>query len=345
MALQERTARIALSAPTGTQSGTFNVIASFGDSVGSFGEMNISIQPDSDDPGDGVTGISWTVSGSGLNYNILFQIPDNALGKFVISVSGQVDLSGERVDISGDLSLLISYDTATELTAVFGDLVYRGREIDLPLTFNEDILYLHKSDAELVQIVGDLPYDFESFLTEVDARNYLFTFIPPVNRRGAFEIDLTGYVLRTITSIRDNILITPKLVPFNTYEIYMLNANIPDQLTTGIWDIFVELNESAIGVSTDDFIYAYEGTLPDGFLDSILLYRARTLDVIPVRPSASVSFTSPPERIGEWVLEMGSSVDEGRYFILRFDVPSSLDGKQLSITPKQGVFQTPVPGA
>ena len=337
------TARITLSAPAGTQAGTFNVIASFAESVSGFGNMNISLTPDATAPGDGIAGITWAVTGSGRHYNILFEIPNEAHGRFDINVSGQVTLSGEMVDIAGTLTLSVAYDTATELTAVFGDLRYRETgEIELPITFNEPVLYFHKTDAELSQVVGDVPYDFQVALTEVDAQTYEFSILPPPNRRGAFMIDLTGYVFRSSTSIRDNILVTRKLVPFNTYEIYMLNANIPDALTTGVWDIFVELSAPAIDVSTDDFIYAFEGTLPDGFLDSIVLYRARSLDVVPGRPSALVDASAAA--IGEWDLVTGASTKQGKYFILRFDVPSSLAGRQLSITPKQGVFRPPVPG-
>ena len=279
MAEPEKTAQISLSAPSGTQAGTFNVIASFAESVSGFGNMNISIAPDDDNPGDGTTGITWTVTGSGRHYNVLFEIPEEAKGKFKITVSGQVDISGEMVDISGGLSLLISYDSATELTAEFG-------EIDLPVILNEDVLYFHKTDADLQRIIGDSPYEFDVFLTEVDARNYKFTFVPLPNKAGLFSIHLPGYVFRTATSIRDNIIITPKLVPFNSYQPYMVNANIPDALSAGIWDIFVELSTPAIAVSVNDFQIEFARALPTGFSETIQLYYARSLDSVP-KPSGA----------------------------------------------------------
>ena len=214
MADPVKTARITLSPPKGTQAGIFNVPASFSEPVTAFSIANISIEP-------GIMGVTWSVFGSGQHYNIQFVVPENASGDFEIVISGQVSISGESVDISGGLRVPITYDTASELTATFGELVYKTDgevgEIDLQIVFSEPVLYFHKTDADLKPVIGDLPYDFEVFLTEIDASTYLFTFIPPPNKHGAFIIDLTGYVFRTTTSIRDNILITPKLVPFNSY--------------------------------------------------------------------------------------------------------------------------------
>ena len=346
MALQERTARVLLSAPTGTQSGSFNVIASFREDVSNFDSMNIEITPDAVEPGNGTSGVSFQVSGSGAYYNIFFVIPDARIGKFIISLVGMVDLRGASVELSGGLSLVISYDTQTTVSATFGDLVYsRNGEIRLPVNFAEAILYFHKTDARIDQIFGDAVYDMEFSLIKKEGFGFEFVFLPMPDRQGLFKVALTGYVFRTATSIRDDVKITPKLVPYDTHEVYVVNANIPDVLSEGVWDIFIELSAPAIEVGISDFDIEFADDLPEGFLEDVELYRAKSLDVQPSRPSGAFSFDAPADYIGDWVRVSGdASTVEGRYFILRFNVPRSLAGEVLSITPRQGVFGKPVFG-
>ena len=112
-----------------------------------------------------------------------------------------------------------------------------------------------------------------------------------------------------------------------------------------MWDIFIELSAPAIEVGISDFDIEFADDLPEGFLEDVELYRAKSLDVQPSRPSGAFSFDAPADYIGDWVRVSGdASTVEGRYFILRFNVPRSLAGEVLSITPRQGVFGKPVFG-
>ena len=348
------------------KSRNFNLIATFAEAVRGFDSSDIVLEAvDAPDTvhNNGVGGVVHWVTGNGANYHIIFHLPDDVDGKFRIRFTGQVvpessitseNEMGTAETITSE-DIVITYDSISSLHVQFGDLSYLDdRVIELPIHFDEHVDHFHKTDCELKKMFGDDIFDMEYFLTgpypndhPTNPDDFVMTFIPEPNRRGGFFIDITGYIFKTSSIIRDNIVVTRKFIPYNTYETYMVNANIPDELSAGTWDIFVELNTPAIGVLISDFRLEFVGELPSGFEDGIRLYHALSLDVVPERPSPPSDPNNPPECIGDWVLYDGSSGGtqmQAKYYILRFNVPSSLAGKILSITPKPIIGKPPIPG-
>ena len=331
----------------GIQSGSFNVIIHFpGGVVTGFTDANISL---GDVSGNGATNVTVVVSGMGQSYNVFVTLPEKVVGKLKFELTGEVMVedSSQPSPIEST-PIEIEYDTVSTVHAMFGDLDYlETGEIVLPINFTKRIIYFHKTDCRIRKIFGDDVFDMEYFLTGPDdADDFQLRFSPESDRRGAFSVDIPGYIYDTTRRIRDEIVVTPKLVPFNTYKPYMAAADIPDSLSAGIWDILIELNVPAIHVKISDFRLEFDGDLPDGFEDEIELYHARSLDVEPQRPSAASGVANS---IGDWQRwdslrdEDGTQI-QGKYFILRFNVPVSIAGKILSITPKPVIGRGPIPG-
>lgn len=162
-----------------------------------------------------VASFEFEVSGEGSNYNLAVTVPELSAGVFDIVLRGEVSVSGITEAIEADAKT-IAYNTATVVLASFGEHEYDDNVIALPIKFEGDVLFFHKTDCLIAKLYGDDIYDFEYFLTETDSRNFTLTFIIPPDRRGAFSVDITGNVYTA--QKRQTVHITPKLVGYDTYN-------------------------------------------------------------------------------------------------------------------------------
>lgn len=323
---------------TGTKTSSFNLIVSFDSDVSGFDLTDINVT-------GAVTDITWRLFGSGAGYNVSFHVPEGLQGSLHVDLTGEVTpAGGSRPEAITVRAVSVDYDTKTSIHARFGELRYsdNNKTVTLPIQFEEDVEYFHKTDCEIRKIYGDDIFDMDYYLTSLDAREYEITFLIPPGRRGAFKIDITGYVFNTLESIRDDVIITPKLVPYNTIEPYLEAMDIPDRLTPGTWDIFFQTNVPCIGVGVDDFIGEGPADVNPG---TPTLYRACSLDVEPERPSARIDADNPPETVGDWVRDTtGDTRVPAKYFILRFNVPPAMNGKRYAVSHRRGTFKPPIPG-
>lgn len=323
-------------APSGTQSAPFNVPLAFGAAVTGVDKTDIDLRPITPNATDGV---DFSISGTGTAWSLAFTLSSERSGQFEISFTGLVTpVGGSSPEGVMANTIIVSYNTITAQVEVgFGELQYREPGlVALPVKFSENYIVLSKTVFSLTHISGDTLTDIEYYVVGENA-NYELIFLIEPDAIGAFMVSFTGELLKADGTYEVPTAITPKLVPYNSYIPYVVNSNFGEELTTGIWDIFMELNRPAVGVGVDGFIL--EGVDPG----TPVLYRACSLDIEPDRPEVPVDPTVPSEQIGDWVLdETGNSQVPARYFILRFNVPPNLSGQTLSITPKLDAFRSPL---
>ena len=211
----------AFSIRSGTRIGNFNIPLSFTEAVSGVGVSNLNaVAVD----GNGITGVVFAVSGSGASYNIAVTLPDDRTGRFRLSLQGTVTPVGSGITeaLTGN-EITIAYDTASVVMASWGELEYReGGEIVLPVVFAEDIAYLHKTDFTLSRVAGDEVWEVIEDYWLVErvgvARTFYLHFKIAPNKRGQFSVDLTGYVWKTATVVRDDVRIDPITVAYATIE-------------------------------------------------------------------------------------------------------------------------------
>lgn len=322
-------------APSGTQTGAFNVPIVFDPAVTGVDKTDIDLRPITV---DATQGVDFTISGAGTAWNLAFTLPTQRRGSFEISFTGLVTPQGGSTP-EGVMAntVTIVYDTMTvEIRIGFGAVEYReSGVVVLPVNISETVVVPSKTVFSVTHISGDLLTGVEYYVVGEDTAYELVFLIPP-DRIGTFEVRSVGDFLKP-DGTYESIALTPKLIPYNSYVPYVINDNFAEALTTGIWDTFMEVNTPAVGVGIDDFI------LEGPNVGTPVLYRARSIDREPPRPAPSADLENPPEQIGDWVLDStGNSAIQARYFILRFNVPASLNGQQLSITPKVDAFRSPL---
>ena len=213
-----------LSVGSGTRVGSFNIPLSITEAVSAVSNANLNaVAVD----GNGITGVSFVISGSGASYNIAVILPNGVTGRFRLSLQGTVTPVGSGVaEAVTSNTVTIAYDTASVVIANWGTIEYRdGGEIVLPVVFGEDITYLHKTDFTLERVAGDEVWEVidDYWLVQradsqgnVDARTFYLHFLMVPDKQGRFRVSLTGYVFKTATTIRDDVRIDPIEVPYNT---------------------------------------------------------------------------------------------------------------------------------
>lgn len=310
-----------LTAPTHTINGNFNAQIALGAAVHGLTKTDITLTTLA---GDGITGIDFEVLGVSSNYQLVFTLPDGASGRFRIAITGMVTIIGESQMRTVDANTAdISYDTITSIAATFGTVLYPTRnEVRVPITLGEDVSHFAKTDCEIRNLAGDAMFDAEYWLVSTSNRDFLLIFEIPDNRIGVFSVDITGYVWKTSNTIRDDVVVTEKIVPFNTTVPQIIDFDAPDELTAGVWDYFIELNSPMTGVGRNEF--TYQGDNP-GTPD---IYLASDLDIKPNLPAEPTDPNTPPDCFEGWRLDStGDSTQAAKYVLLRFpDVPSTASG-------------------
>jgi len=340
-------ANATITARSSTYNGDFTVNVGFESDVTGFDRTDINIVAVS---GNGVTGVDYFISGSGDSYNVFFTLPENHTGSFTMDITGMVtpeDSSQAEAVVATAVTL--SYDTAQSVTAVFGTPVHHAKssnfQVDVSIAFQrmdmspELVRFFAKTDIDLIQVAGDVIYDFDYFLTGQGAA-YLLSIVPVVDRFGVLRAEITGDIFKESTMVREQVEETPVLIPYNARIPQIVEYESPPELTAGTWDVRWDLDFPDFGFDADDG-FLYEGDAVDDLdleNNPPVIYRARSLDVRPVTPAAPVDPSDPPECVGDWVLERGGiSRVPAKFFLIRFNIPSGVSGS-LNVYPKPDTF-------
>ena len=304
--------------PTNTISGNFNAGVSFNVPVVDFTALSVSLASVS---GNGRTMVEYGILGAGSSYNIDFTLPDGVSGSFDISITGMLTRQGgsspEEVMSS---TARVTYDNITSVTADIGEPSYENGEIRIPIEFGESILYFSKTDCEVRHISGDAVFDFEYFLNG-RGENYELVFVPPPDRLGLFSVDIVEHVFKSSGIIRDDVISTPRLVPFNSIEPHFTIYESLGELHQGIWDILMGFNIPVINMGVDRV--TYEGEYPS----TPTLYRHPSLGEQPDPPVDPIDPNNLPTCVEGWELvPMLHNTVPSKYFLMRFNVPENRTG-------------------
>ena len=332
----------AFSVRSGTRIGNFNIPLSFTEAVSGVGVSNLNaVAVD----GNGITGVVFAVSGSGANYNIAVTLPDGQTGRFRLSLQGTVTPVGSGITeaLTGN-EVTIAYDTASVVVANYGTVEYReGGEIVLPVVFAEDVAYLHKTDFTLERVgdskeVWEVIDDYWLVERVGVARTFYLHFKIAPNKRGRFSVDLTGYVYKTATVVRDDVRIDPITVAYNTTVPEIVDFDIPANYVPGeTFDVILQLNTSvtfspapADGTFLDHFIF--EGA----DLGTPNLYR-KTDDTYPTQAVGDF----PVGGNADWTQD-DLTTETATIYLLRWDPVVGNPQGAFNLTLKQGAVRGPV---
>ena len=104
----------------------------------------------------GVTGVDFSVTGSGRGWMLNFTLPTSAEGTFEITIMGEVQISGISEAVVVASPLIVRYDTTTNVDATFGEVAYNdGGEIVLPVNFAEAVIVPSKTVFPVSRVAGD----------------------------------------------------------------------------------------------------------------------------------------------------------------------------------------------
>ena len=196
---------------------------------------------------------TFAITGSGTDYNIAVTLPTaGATGRFTLALQGNVMVvsSGITEALTSN-TITIQYDNASMVTASWGTVDYRdGGEIVIPITFGEDITLLHKSDFTFEKVVpmGADADDVDDVWTVIDKywlsqevddgnladpRTFNLHIKMRPDKKGTFRVDLTGYVYKTASTIRDDVQIAPLLVPYGYIVPEIVDFEVQGEYTPG----------------------------------------------------------------------------------------------------------------
>ena len=266
--------------------------------------------------GDGITGVTTALTGAGKNYMLSVMLPEGKQGSFTVDISGQVMVDSQAQDVVAD-AITIHYDTVREMTATLGELIHQEtEEISLRIVFDEGVLWFDKTDLMLTKIAGDTIFSHNHYLIG-EANDYRVIFRPALDTAGAFKVDITGEVLKTLSSVREVAPVTPKLIIYNNITPVLVDIGAPEQIAPRIWNTCLAFNVPIIGLGIDKFIYGVQTETP-------ALYRAVSLDVKPPPlPLVGENNVHLNACIGDWMYEVDNhnSRVQAKYWTLRFKTP------------------------
>lgn len=310
--------------------GSFNIPITFEEPVEDFNKDDITITAAT---GNGVTNLDYKVLGSGKNYSVPILLPRDVSGSFSIEITGMVIPVGESIEESVTAtSKTIEYDTTSTVYAVFGTpSSVDGTKILLPVTFYADdtsivsdnlqnVLWYSRTDTNLIRLSGDEIFDMEYYLLG-SGSSYTLVFIPQIDKKGSFEVDIHGDIIKQSTSVIEGISEIPKLIYYNTIVPIITRADIPQLSEGDYYDIEIDFNVPVTGLSVNSFLIIGPSTLPDPDL-----YRDNTHDddiddeyETDIRPTTEVTAS-------DWTEESSKTIIRSRFFTLRFDLPEDISG-------------------
>ena len=266
--------------------------------------------------GNGTTGLSFTLSGSGSTYLVNVVVPDDVKGSFSVEITGQVTVDGNAQSVVAAVQTF-RYDTIFDVTVEFGHLSYSADgEVILPVEFGENVLWFDKSDLQFTQMVGTRLYDMEYALFG-DGDSYKVVFSADENTWGAFLIDLTGDVVKPDGLVREFVSVDPLLVSYNRLKPIIDDLGSPYRTEDGYWNVPIDFVNPVSGFSVDNLIIGVEYSVP-------ILYQGLMLDVKPNDPpppfSDAYNFAGSQtiHCAGVWKYLADSFSTQARYFWLKF---------------------------
>ena len=290
----------------GIKTGNFSLAVALFEVATGFSAANVMI-------GGSSSGVTFTVTGEGKDYHVNITLPlDTDLSSFTVGLTGNVMVSGSSEDIFA-IQKVVNYDTQSTISAVLGDPEYTEFEenllIKVPVAFASEevghtsIVGLDKTDFGLHRLLGDEIFDFDYYITGSDLE-YQLNIIPSMEKYGAFSVDIVGHVLKADGITNEVVLNHAIILYYDTRTPNLVDFDMPDKITSGIVDIYLEFDLNSTGLSVDDFIY--EGF---EFPYAPVIYRWDDSDNIPVykksvssvgsdRASAAHSLAYDSESIG-----------------------------------------------
>ena len=333
-----------ITAPSGTQNGNFNVTVTFASAVEDFTAADITIAAVS---GNGITGITFSISGSGMTYNVPFTLPEDVVGSFSISITGQVTVSGVSESVTAT-ARTVSYDNVTNVAATFGTVAYRdGGVLAVPITFAKSVLAPAKSIFSITRVSGDYLTDVHYRLVGED-KTYTLIFEIPPDRKGSLQIACDGYVLQKGTLLWDDITCSSKTVNYDTRVPFIENYDIPASYVHGEkFDVILQFNVPVTFIPPSE---KWPGEQNATFLDHFIfegadlgtpnLYRKKN-NTYPTGQIGTVSDTDPAPPTADWE-QVSRTVDASEIYLLRYAAVKTSAVGIFNLTVREGSVRGPV---
>ena len=305
-----------ITAPTGTQSGNFNVTVTFASAVEGFTAADITIAAVS---GNGTTSVTYQVTGSGATYNVPFQLPEDVVGSFSISITGQVvDSEDVEQDVIVTPRTVLYDNLTTNVGVTFKTVVYgEGGIIVVPVNFGEIVIAPSKTIFNVKKLIGDDLAGIDYVLVG-EGRNYNLIFEnlgEDQDGRGVFRITPEGYVQKALTGVWDNIQGAPLIIGYQWKVPQIENITLPVEIATNLFESVISFDNIVSHLWIWDFGYGVE------LEGDPALYRSLNFETLPDLPVlVNENDLREPGCIGDWeyVSTIVPSLGFGRFFVLRF---------------------------
>lgn len=347
---------------SGTKTGNFPLMVAFTapiTSVTGFDDADITITAVS---GNGITGVTFEVTGSGADYNIVFQLPEDVSGSFMVAISGMVTVEGssgpEAVMAN---SPIVTYNNITNIRATLDKTHAEYREggiVAIPMTFGENVIAPSKTICKFSNPTdpGAGIAGIEGFyLVGADDAYELVVQIGE-EKKGKFVVGFEGDVLKAASGVWDNVTnnqsLADRTFAYDTRAPRIVDYDIPADYSLGApVDVRVAFNVRVTGWHVNNTlteIFIEEGVL----LGSALPYKWTGTSPPDIHAAMPEDLTgtdwtllaTPPagdptpnqngfDADGQWHGE------EGQYFLIRFPDPQNTG--ILNLTLKENAVRGP----
>ncbi|MYF52585.1 MAG: hypothetical protein F4166_01965 [Gammaproteobacteria bacterium] len=311
---------------TTRQAGNFNFSVSFAISQNqildrsSFSLSNVQVSGSTD-----VTLSDMTLLNVSKNAAFIsVELPDEVVGTVTISFVGTITIDGVSEQIAATAKA-ISYDTLGNIQATFGQHTYEDDEtIVIPVTFEEDVTSLHKTDFELSKTSGSDVDCTEMWITGTDA-SYEVHLLPEINTAGRMLLDLQGGILTSGGIEREEIVITPKEIRYDRRE-PIITGEAPENIDAGEWKVRGNFNVSITGLQASSFEIAG--------IDATITHIYRFVGTGEPSEAQYDDLTATAVWVSENINQATTAV--GRFFVIVFEVPTLDPGDTINLSLKEG---------
>lgn len=319
-----------------TQIGNFSLEVTFGVAVSGFEKTDVNLRALT---GNGITGVDFSISGVEpvASFMLMFTLPATAEGSFEISITGMVTPEGGSTpEAVMAASVVVVYDTTTNVTATFGTVEYReGNVIAVPVTFGESVI-APKTAFTATRVTGDALTGI-TYVIRGEGTDFELEFTIPPDREGSFSVSANGYVLKTATSVWDNVIITPITVVYNSIVISVVDFDLPIAIPNESYDAKYAFSAVVEGIHQNNAqtvikevlgqfgtatAYKWIGANPPTDTE----FKADIRNTDPPPPSDWAELTAPPGgHMGPWYEE------PLQYLLIRYDnVDPGLEGEEFA---------------
>ena len=256
-----------------THTGNFGINIVFAEAVTGFDISDITFTAVD---GNGITGISHTLSGSGASYIVNVSVPSNVQGSFSVNITGMVNVSGTAQNVVATVKTF-RYDTVAGVGTTLSPLSYNaaGDQIILPVTFASDVIWFDKSDLDVEKRAGSDAFLLDLYVRGQD-RNFDIIFLPAAGTWGAIGVDITGDVINENYLTRKTVDVEALLISYNNLTPTLKDVETPFKSSDGWWNIGLELESPAVGFGIHSIITGIDH-------QQSFIYRGLRLDVKPAK--------------------------------------------------------------